>query len=274
MSERVLLSNRRRFPRAHLSCGVVYRDRFQSWQSRTRDVSLGGCRVVGYYPFPVGKMLALKMTHPFIGEPAVMNSKIVRLQGGAENALTLAFDEDVRSLSKFEEWIRKVAAKDPSAMPAISQTPDHLPIDARLHRAQRPRIVRSLSPTEIALLQRLDLSSRPVPLIDLRREWGDEWERRAWVMFNLIADGIVLCSMRPHGTMSSTAVEEPGVGSIFQNSTQLIEGLQREYGPLGKNFTRALETITQEMTGTEPPARFAGPKEGVSRAPPVLKKRE
>ena len=250
MSDHVFLSNRRRFPRARLSCDIIYQDRLQSWHSQTRDISLGGCRVAGYYPFPVGKSLALTMTHPSMPESVAVNSNVVRICGGAENSFSLAFDKQWRGLSKFEEWIRKLARNNPTAQRTISQTPDRLPIEATLRRAPRHRIERVLTQGEIELMRRLDTSGRPVALIDLRTKWGAEWERKAQVMFDLIADGIILCSMLQPTTTSSTTAEEFAVESFFETSTKLMNDLESECGPLDKNFARALETMVQEVVGT------------------------
>jgi hypothetical protein len=246
MSDHVFLSNRRRFPRARLSCDIVYQDRLQSWRSQTRDISLGGCRVAGYYPFPVGKSLALTMTHPSMPESVAVNSNVVRICGGAENSFSLAFDKQWRGLSKFDEWIRKLAGHNPTAQRTISETLDRLPIEATLRRAPRHRIERVLTQGEIELMRRLDTSGRPVALIDLQTKWGAEWERKAQVVFDLIADGIILCSM-PQPT---TTVGELAVESFYETGAKLMNDLESECGPLDKNFARALETMTQEVVET------------------------
>ncbi|SRR6266849_1065880 len=249
MSDPLFLSNRRRFPRAHLGCDIVYQDRLQSWRSQTRDLSLGGCRVAGYYPFPVGKSLALTMTHPSMPESVAVNSNVVRVCGGEENSFSLAFDKQRRGLSKFEEWIRKLARNNPTAQRTISQAPDRLPIEATLHRAPRHRIERLLTQAEIELMRRLDTSGRPVALIDLLTKWGAEWERKAQLVFDLIADGIILCSMLQPTTASTTTVEELAVESFYETSATLMNDLESECGPLDKNFARALETMAHEVGG-------------------------
>jgi len=269
MNDPVFLSNRRRFPRARLNCDIVYRDRLQSWQSQTRDVSLAGCRVAGYYPFPPGKSLALKMTHPAIAESVAMVTRVVRLCGGAENSFVLAFDRPSPGHSKFEEWIRRLAAKDPNAQRTISWTPDQLPLEAQLRRAPRPRTERQLSQGEMALVQRLAASSRPLPLIDLRREWGAEWERKAKVVFDLIADGIILCSMMQMPP-SASEVEAFSVERFFKTSAKLMKDLEGECGPLDKDFARELEAMTQEVTGR---TGSGSQPLGSSLRSPVLKKR-
>ncbi len=248
MSDRAVLNNWRRFPRARLSCEVVYGDRLQSWHSHTRDISLGGCRVAGYYPFPLGKSLALKIAHSSMPEPVAVVGKVAQLYGGADNAVGLVFDRGWRDIAKFEEWMRKVIASNPIAERMISQMPDHLPIEARLLRAPRRQVERPLSPGEIALMQKLDRCARPVPLMELRTEWGQDWERKAQAAFDLIAEGIILCSMPSQPTTSSSTVQEFAVDGFF--SSQLIKDLQSEYGPLDKGFARELETITQEVNGT------------------------
>lgn len=247
MSDRNVLSNRRRFPRARLCCDVVYGDRIQSWHSRTRNISLGGCRIAGYYPFQPGRALALKMTHPSVPDEGTMIAKVARLDGGAENAISLVFDKHWRGNSKFENWICKVMAKDADAARTISHTLDHLPMEARLRRAAQPQIERRFSPGEMVLLQRLDKSLRPVPLVDLRAEWGPEWERKAQVVFDLIADGIVLCSLKPEAPTPAPTIEEFAVQSFFKTSTKLMKDLESEYGPLDRTFARELETLTQEV---------------------------
>lgn len=272
MSDRVVLQNWRRFPRAHLSCDVIYGDRFQSWHSHTRDISLGGCRVAGYYPFPIGKSLALKITHPSIPEPVAMIGKVARLYGGADNAVGLVFDKEWRGTGKFEEWIRKVIACNPHAERTISQMPDHLPIEARLRRAPRPQIDRLLSNGEIALMQRLDRNGRTVSLMELRTEWGDDWERRAQVVFDLIADGIVVCSLPAQRGTSSATSGEFAVDSFFKTSTKLMKDLESEYGPIDKDFARELEMITQEVIGTGSIAGQTRPKQAPSSSSTPLDK--
>jgi len=115
MIDHVMLTNWRRFPRARVNCNVVYGDRFQSWRSHTKDISQSGCRVIGYYPFPLGKTLSLKLTHLQVPEPVGIIGKVVRLYGGAENALGLAFEDDARTRAKFQEWMRRVVSMDPAA---------------------------------------------------------------------------------------------------------------------------------------------------------------
>lgn len=209
MSDRIVLMNRRRFPRARVICDVIYGDRSQSWHTYTRDISLGGCRVAGYHPFSLGKSLAMKMTHPSIPEPVAVIGTVVRICAGPENAVGLVFAKQWSRASKFEEWIRRVIANDPNATRTVSQTPDYLPLEARLHRAPQPVIERLLSAGELALMQTLDRSKLPMPLIDLQSEWGDGWEQRAQVVFDLIADGIVLCSMPPTQMASPAMVIVP-----------------------------------------------------------------
>src|SRR5262249_17605591 len=105
MVDRVVLTNWRRFPRAKVSCDVVYGDRFQSWHSHTRDISLGGCRVVGYYPFPLGKTLSLKLTHPGILEHVSIVGRVVQLYGGAENSLGVGFLGGARRRAQVGQWV-------------------------------------------------------------------------------------------------------------------------------------------------------------------------
>ena len=56
-------------------------------------------------------------------------------------------------------------------------------------------------------MQKLARSVRPVALRDLRTDWGDEWEGKARVVFDLFADGIIQCSL-PQLATSSTMVPE------------------------------------------------------------------
>ncbi|HME91466.1 MAG TPA: PilZ domain-containing protein [Myxococcaceae bacterium] len=270
MSDRVVLHNWRRFPRAHLSCKVTYGDRFQSWHSYTRDISLGGCRVAGYYPFPIGKSLALKITHPSTPEPVAMIGKVARLYGGADNAVGMVFDKEWRGTDKFEQWIRKVIARNPNAERTISQMPDRLPIEARLRRAPHPHLDRQLSNGEIELMQRLDKSARAVSLMELRTEWGDDWERRAQVVFELIADRILLCAIPTQSTFSSTDSGGFSVDSFFKVSAKLMKDLESEYGPIDKGFARELEMITQEVIGSGTGARTQ-PKQTASSSSPLDK---
>src|SRR5229473_1218893 len=134
MGDFFVLNNCRRFPRAKLRCDVVYRDRVQSWRGHTEDISFGGCRLSGYYPFALGKPLSLMLTHPSIDEPMVVIGKVACLYGGAQNAIGLAFLNQWRGTS-VEDWIRKLIAKDPEALRAGARVPNHLPIEAQLHRA-------------------------------------------------------------------------------------------------------------------------------------------
>ncbi len=248
MIDRAVLTNWRRFPRARVSCDVVYGDKFQSWRSHTRDISLGGCRVVGYYPFPVGKTLALKITHPGVPEPVAMIGKVVQLYGGAENALGLVFEKDTSRREKFEQWMRKVIASEPAAERTISRMPGVLPIEAQLRRASTRPPGRTLSPGEKAMMERLDKAPRGMSLHQLRTEWGADWERRAQVLFDLIADGIVMYTLPPPDPKH--AIHEAAVAVSTSKTTQLLmEQLESEYGPLDKRFARQLESITREVNG-------------------------
>ncbi len=56
-------------------------------------------------------------------------------------------------------------------------------------------------------MQKLARSARPVSLGELKTAWGDEWERRARVVFDLIADGIIHCSLPQSGTSPTMALE-------------------------------------------------------------------
>jgi hypothetical protein len=203
------------------------------------------------------------MSHPSVPESVAMPGKVARLCGGAENAVGLAFDKDRILLSKVEEWIRKVAATDHSADRTTSYVPDHLPIEALLRRAPRPRVERWLTEAEIALMRRLDASSRPVPLIALRTEWGPNWDLKAQVVFDLIADGIILTSMMP----GPRQLEEFAVESFFKTSARLMKDLETECGPLDKDFARELETMTREVTGG---SSGAGRASTASRPPQKL----
>jgi hypothetical protein len=247
MIDHIMLPNWRRFPRARVNCDVVYGDRFQSWRSHTKDISQSGCRVIGYYPFPLGKTLSLKLAHSDVPGPVAIIGKVVQLYGGAENALGLAFDDDVRTRAKFHEWMRKVVAMDPAAERTLSKMPGQLPIEAQLRRvtAKPPR--RSLSAGERAVLERLDAAPRGVSLHQFRTEWGAGWERRAQVLFDLIADGIVMYTTPT--VDSKGAVREAALAINRLHTTQkLIEQLECEYGPIDQRFTQEIETITEEVT--------------------------
>jgi hypothetical protein len=139
-----------------------------------------------------------------------------------------------------------------------------------LRRAPRPRTERQLSQGEMALIQRLAASSRPVPLIDLRREWGMEWERKAQVVFDLIADGVILCTMMQMPP-SAAEVEEFAVERFFKTSAKLMKDLEGECGPLDKDFARELETMTQEVVGAKSQSR---PKQASPIGSRVLKKQD
>jgi len=159
MGDSIVLNNCRRFPRAKLKCDVLYRDQVQSWRSYTHDIGFGGCRLAGYYPFPLGKPLALMVTHPSIEEPMAVIGKVVALYGGAQNAIGLAFDRQWHGNS-FEEWIRRLIAKDADARKAVCRAPNQLPIGTLLHRAPRPEVQRLLTPGEMALMQKVARSAR------------------------------------------------------------------------------------------------------------------
>ncbi len=206
MGDSIVLNNCRRFPRAKLKCDVLYRDQVQSWRCHTHDIGFGGCRLAGYYPFPLGKPLALMVTHPSIEEPMVVIGKVAGLYGGAQNAIGVAFDRQWHGNS-FEDWIRKLIAKDADARKAVCRAPHRLPIETVLHRAPRPEVQRLLTPGEMALMQKVARSTRPVSLGDLKGAWGDEWEQRARVVFDLIADGIIQCSLPQSGTSPTMALE-------------------------------------------------------------------
>ncbi len=246
MLDHVMLTNWRRFPRARVSCDVVYGDRFQSWRSHTRDISLGGCRVVGYYPFPLGKALALKLTHPGIAEPVSVAGKVVRLYGGAENALGVVFEGDDRSRANLERWIRKVLANEPEAERTLSRMPGQLPIEAQLRRASFRLPTRPLSAGEKAVLDRLDKSRGGISLQQLRTEWGADWERRAQVIFDLIAEGIVEYAVqepRPRSVVRKSIAEE----SACISTQRLMQQLENEYGPIDQRFAQEVNTITKEV---------------------------
>jgi hypothetical protein len=247
MNNRIVISNWRRFPRARVSCDVLYGDRFQSWHSHTRDISFGGCRLAGYYPFAVGKPLALKMTHPAIPEPAAITGRVAHLYGGAQNAVALVFDRETPRRDKFDSWIRKVIASDPSAQRTMTRMPEQLSLDALLQRASPRPTGRFLSAGEVQVLERLDRAGHPVPLLELRKEWGNEWERRAQVLFDLVADAMVLCSLPAAQPQAQPKTEKFAVESFFKASATLMKQLEREYGPLDKGFARDLESISKEV---------------------------
>ena len=262
MIDRVILTNWRRFPRARVSCDVVYGDRFQSWRSHTRDISLGGCRVVGYYPFPVGKTLALKISHPGIPEPIAVVGKVVQLYGGSENALGLVFENDARGRAKLEQWMQKVIASDPAAERTISRMPGQLPIEAQLRRTSPRAPSRWLAAGERAVLERLGKAPRGLSLGQLRTEWGDEWERRAQVLFDLIADGIVTYTLPPPEPRKPA--EDFAVAPKRSRSTlELMEQLESEYGPMDQRFAQQVETFNEEVT-TWGGATGTRPKSGAS----------
>jgi hypothetical protein len=56
-------------------------------------------------------------------------------------------------------------------------------------------------------MQKVARSTGPVSLGDLKGAWGDEWEQRARVVFDLIADGIIQCSLPQSGTSPTMALE-------------------------------------------------------------------
>lgn len=246
MIDRVMLTNWRRFPRARVSCDVVYGDRFQSWRSHTRDISLGGCRVVGYYPFPVGKALALKLTHPATREQLSIVGRVVQLYGGSENALGVTFQGDERSRGQLEQWMHKVLATEPDAERTVSRMPDQIPLDAQLRKASSRPPTRALSRGELAVLERLAKSPRGISLQQLRVEWGADWERRAQVIFDLVAEGIITYSAqaRRPALRQECQMEESSGPTL-----ELMQQLESEYGPLGQRFAQQLEIITAEVDG-------------------------
>jgi len=262
MIDRVVLTNWRRFPRAKVSCDVVYGDRFQSWHSHTRDISLGGCRVVGYYPFPLGKTLSLKLTHAGIREHVSIVGRVVQLYGGAENSLGVVFQGDAKSRAQLEQWMHKVLATEPDASRAVSRMLGQIPLEAQLRRASSRRPNRPPSQGELAVLQRLDRSPHGVSLRQLRAEWGDDWERRAQVIFDLIAEGIVTDATLAHRTPPALRMEcaTPSASSTAE-SKRLMKQLEREYGPMGRSFAQQVETITDEVISLQEGASsHSGPK--------------
>jgi hypothetical protein len=274
ISNRVVISNWRRFPRARVACDVLYGDRFQSWHSHTRDISFGGCRLAGYYPFSVGKPLALKMTHPAIAEPVAITGRVAHLYGGAQNAVGLVFDRDTPRQSRFESWVRKVIASDPSAERTITRMPDQISLDALLRRGSPRQPGRLLSAAEAQVLERLDRAGRPVPLLELRKEWGNDWERRAQVLFDLIADALLLCLV-PAAEQPKANTEKFAVDSFFKASMGLMKQLEKEYGPLDKGFARELEAISKEVAGTNGSATNGSARaKGPDGKPEVGKKGE
>ena len=263
MIDRVVLTNWRRFPRAKVSCDVVYGDRFQSWHSHTRDISLGGCRVVGYYPFPLGKTLSLKLTHAGIREHVSIVGRVVQLYGGAENSLGVVFQGDARSRAQLEQWMHKVLATEPDAERAVNRMPGQIPLDAQLRKASSRRPNRPVSQGEQAVLQRLDRSPYGVSLRQLRAEWGDDWERRAQVIFDLIAEGIVTDATPAHRTPPALRMEcvTVNASSSSRESARLMKQLESEYGPMGQSFKQQVETITDEVISLQEGASsHSGPK--------------
>ena len=262
MVDRVVLTNWRRFPRAKVSCDVVYGDRFQSWHSHTRDISLGGCRVVGYYPFPLGKTLTLKLTHAGIHEHVSIVGRVVQLYGGAENSLGVVFQGDAKSRAQLEQWMQRVLATEPDAGRAVSRMPGQIPLEAQLRRASSRRPNRPLSQGELAVLQRLDKSPYGVSLRQLKAEWGDDWERRAQVIFDLIAEGLVTNATperrTPPALRMECATQNPTSNA---ESKRLMKQLEREYGPMGRSFAQQVETITDEVIRfQEGESSHSGPK--------------
>jgi hypothetical protein len=57
----------------------------------------------------------------------------------------------------------------------------------------------------VALTQKLARYVRPVSLRELKTDWGDDWERKAQIVFNLMADGIIQCSLPQPATSSPMA---------------------------------------------------------------------
>jgi len=203
---------------------------------------------VGYYPFPVGKTLALKITHPGIAEPAAMIGKVVQLYGGAENSLGLLFEKDLRADAKFEQWMKKVLASHPAVERSVTRMPGQLPLDAHLRRGSTRPPSHSLSAGERALLERLNRAPRGMSLEQLRIEWGADWERRAQVLFDLVADEIILYNL-PSADVQG-AIHGAAMAVATTKTTQrLMEQLESEYGPLDKRFAQQVETITQEVMG-------------------------
>lgn len=248
MIDRAMLTNWRRFPRARVNCEVIYGDRFQSWRSHTRDISMGGCRVVGYYPFPVGKTLTLKLAHPGIREHLSIAGRVVRLYGGSENALGVVFQGDERSRLQLEQWIRKVLATEPEAERTVSRMPEQIPLDAQLRRVSARPPNRPLSHGELAVLDRLAKTPGGVSLQQLRSEWGADWERRAQVIFDLVAEGVVAYAAVPARRRGPALRQECVVETTSTQTLQLMQQLESEYGPLGYRFARQLDAITAEVS--------------------------
>lgn len=250
MSEPLKLANWRRFPRARLCLGVIFQDGARTWSSHTRDISLGGCRIAGYYPFPIGKVLSLQFKD-FTELPLAVTGHVARLYGGSQNSFGLVFDEDAHLLGLLQGWMQKLARSYPGIKKTLTRTPEHLPVTAWLRRTTLEDPGRALSSGEIDVLQRIE-RARPIQFLNLRRGWGNDWERRAQALFELIADGMVAFSVptsEPKPLAPSVATEDFSVRSMIFKSKDLLKALEREYGPLDKSFALELEEISREVFG-------------------------
>lgn len=225
MSDGALLPNWRRFPRARVGCQVLYGDSMRRLESVTRDLSEGGCRIAGYYPLKRGLPVALELRHAAVPAPLVMQARVVRLYGGAENAVAVEFAD--AEAAHASAWVRAVIAADPATWRLHARIPASIPVRAELHRTALSRTgQRPLA--ESKFLDRLESNGGPLPLWQLRREWAEDWERRAQVLFTLVGDGLVEWKL----PADAQDLRSGGVpfGSLAATE-RLREALAREFGP-------------------------------------------
>src|SRR5260370_3287461 len=143
--------------------------------------------------------------------------------------------------------MRRVLPMDPAAEPTLSKMPGQRPLTALLRRVTAKPAGRSLSAGERSVLERLDTAPRGMSLNQFRIEWGGEWERKAQVLFDLIADGIVIYTT-PAADPKNAIREAAQAVNRMQTTQKLIEQLETEYGPIDQRYTQEIEPITEEAT--------------------------
>src|SRR5579864_8782330 len=120
----LILQNSRRSPRVRIRCEVVYNKGMTPCRSYTKDISFGGCRIAGYYPFAPGKTLSLVLAHPICRDRITVAAKVIRACGGADNYLAFEFVDGTAAYEQFEGWIYRVISSDSAAQRIFRATPN------------------------------------------------------------------------------------------------------------------------------------------------------
>jgi hypothetical protein len=204
----LVLMNWRRHPRVRIRCDVSVDVNGRRWQSATKDISLGGCRIAGYFPFPVGTQLPLEISHVDLDDRICLRGHVAQLYGGLSSAIGVAFEQDKTTESQLQRWLNRLLVRDFVARRTVTNMPQQIPVNARLERVPFPSDLRSLSAAEVDIVTALDQQGGPKGVFDLRSLWGADWERRGQALFELVADGILV--LRPYeGTLKDKGRSKP-----------------------------------------------------------------